>query len=88
MSVMIRRLEAIEVSQKKQQQPAQVNQLVAPSYFNCQNQTHVLEDCPLLPNQAANIQEQINAAFQWARNDPYSQTYNLGWKNHPNFSWN
>lgn len=21
------------------------------------------------------------------QNNPYSNTYNLGWKNHPNFSW-
>ena len=21
------------------------------------------------------------------QNNPYSNTYNLGWRNHPNFSW-
>ena len=23
----------------------------------------------------------------WGQNDPYSNTYNPGWRNHPNFSW-
>ena len=27
-------------------------------------------------------------AFQRPKNDPFSPYYNLGWKNHPNFSWN
>ncbi|WRX13588.1 Integrase [Theobroma cacao] len=26
--------------------------------------------------------------FNRQQNNPYSNTYNLGWKNHPNFSWN
>ena len=33
--------------------------------------------------------QQLNAMFQSGpRNDPYSSTYNPGWKHHPNFSWN
>jgi hypothetical protein len=31
--------------------------------------------------------EQVNAAFSRPGNDPYSNTYNPGWRNHPNFSW-
>jgi peptidyl-tRNA hydrolase len=33
--------------------------------------------------------EQVNAFnnFQKASSGPYSETYNLGWRNHPNFSW-
>jgi hypothetical protein len=31
--------------------------------------------------------EQVNATFSRPGNDPYSNSYNLGWKNHPNFSW-
>nr|ABD63180.1 F7F22.15, related [Asparagus officinalis] len=30
----------------------------------------------------------MNAAFQHPRNDPFSPTYNPGWRNHPNFAWN
>nr|GMD14739.1 Integrase, catalytic core [Ipomoea batatas] len=28
-----------------------------------------------------------NTGRQPPRNDPYSHTYNPGWRNHPNFSW-
>src|SRR5215471_9897090 len=34
--------------------------------------------------------EQINYAGNFQKppqNNPYSNTYNLGWRNHPNFSW-
>ncbi|MED6112225.1 hypothetical protein PIB30_059764 [Stylosanthes scabra] len=31
--------------------------------------------------------EQVNYVGNQPRNDPYSNTYNQGWKNHPNFSW-
>lgn len=33
--------------------------------------------------------EQVNYIGNPPRpqNNPYSQTYNLGWRNHPNFSW-
>ncbi|KAI5676445.1 hypothetical protein M9H77_07395 [Catharanthus roseus] len=32
--------------------------------------------------------EQVNVAQGFHRqNDPYSNTYNSGWRNHPNFSW-
>jgi len=29
----------------------------------------------------------MNAAFSRPQRDPYAQTYNPGWRNHPNFSW-
>ncbi|MED6203000.1 hypothetical protein PIB30_111211, partial [Stylosanthes scabra] len=34
--------------------------------------------------------EQVNYLgnqFRLPQNDPYSNTYNPGWRNHPNFSW-
>ncbi|MED6205883.1 hypothetical protein PIB30_021841 [Stylosanthes scabra] len=31
--------------------------------------------------------EQVNYVGNPPRNDPYSNSYNQGWKNHPNFSW-
>jgi hypothetical protein len=30
---------------------------------------------------------EVNAAFSRSGNDLYSNTYNLVWRNHPNFSW-
>ncbi|MED6124266.1 hypothetical protein PIB30_057325 [Stylosanthes scabra] len=31
--------------------------------------------------------EQVNYVGNQPRNDPYSNTYNQGWRSHPNFSW-
>ncbi|XP_074355671.1 uncharacterized protein LOC141695314 [Apium graveolens] len=48
---------------------------------NCSSPNHVIDNCP--------ESEQVNAMFQpRVRNDPYAPTYNPGWKNRPNFSWN
>ena len=40
------------------------------------------------PSQDSSI-EQLNALNNFQRNqgNPYSNTYNPGWRNHPNFSW-
>ena len=29
----------------------------------------------------------LNNYSQQPENNPYSNTYNLGWRNHPNFGW-
>ena len=72
LATLTRRLEALETNK------------VSSQVFlcaNCNSPTHLIENCPEI--------EQANAMFQSrVRNDPYSSTYNPGWKNHPNFSWN
>ncbi|XP_057440003.1 uncharacterized protein LOC130731798 [Lotus japonicus] len=42
---------------------------------------HDSEDCT-----ETRPEEEVKAMGQ-ARNDPFSNTYNPGWRNHPNFSW-
>jgi len=52
----------------------------------CQAMNHVFEECPvLLAHQM--LPEHMNAAFTKLTNNSYSQTYNPGWRNHPNFLW-
>ncbi|KAG9444943.1 hypothetical protein H6P81_016283 [Aristolochia fimbriata] len=46
--------------------------------FECQGNVYALNSMP----------EQTNFVGNSRRMDPYSNTYNPGWKNHPNFSWN
>lgn len=48
---------------------------------------HGSGDC--LENMFSNPQEQVNYMGNPPRpqNNPYSNAYNLGWRNHPNFSW-
>ncbi|KAG9450070.1 hypothetical protein H6P81_010035 [Aristolochia fimbriata] len=46
--------------------------------YECQRNVYALNSMP----------EQTNFAGNSRMMDPYSNTYNPGWKNHPNFSWN
>ncbi|CAN6544141.1 unnamed protein product [Malus baccata var. baccata] len=55
----------------------------------CSIQGHVSEKCPQLIENGG--WESVNAiGFQGqnqSRHDPYSNTYNPGWRDHPNFKW-
>ncbi|XP_062028613.1 uncharacterized protein LOC133744534 [Rosa rugosa] len=56
----------------------------------CSMQGHVSDQCPQLMESGG--QEGVNAigfqqGFQRPRNDPFSNTYNPGWRDHPNFRW-
>ncbi|KAI5666975.1 hypothetical protein M9H77_16828 [Catharanthus roseus] len=54
----------------------------------CSSPSHVIYDCPSASLFPEFVQEQVNVAQGFHRqNDPYSNTYNSGWRNHPNFSW-
>ncbi|GFS37337.1 hypothetical protein Acr_00g0051420 [Actinidia rufa] len=54
----------------------------------CDTMDHCTEVCPIV----AGVKEtrgQVNVVGQFSRNggNPYSNTYNPGWRNHPNFGW-
>jgi hypothetical protein len=54
----------------------------------CSQFDHTTETC-LMPSSFTD-QEQANYVGQNnypTKNNPYSNTYNAGWRNHPNFSW-
>jgi len=53
----------------------------------CLSPMHQVNDCPTPANFSNVSTEQVNAVFSHLGNDPYSNTYNPRWKNHPNFSW-
>ncbi|XP_077232805.1 uncharacterized protein LOC143871649 [Tasmannia lanceolata] len=78
---LIKRLEAIVVKG-----PSQVHQIAhsVPMCNWCQATDHVMEECPTLAK-FGNSNENASAMVL---NNPYSSTYNPGWRNHPNFSWN
>ena len=50
---------------------------------------HPTGECPTIPTFKEVLLEQTNAIsnFNKPYSNPYSETYNLGWRNHPNFSW-
>ena len=55
----------------------------------CASPNHFVSECPAVPQFSEFMHEQVQQApVQQARrlgNDPYSNTYNPGWRNHPNF---
>ncbi|KAM2574364.1 hypothetical protein TB2_006334 [Malus domestica] len=55
----------------------------------CSIQGHVSEKCPqLIENGGLESANAIRFQSQnQPRHDPYSNTYNLGWRDHPNFKW-
>ena len=48
---------------------------------------HDTSSCPIIPSVNETLHGQVNAIdqFQWGRGNPYSNTYNPRWRNHPNF---
>ena len=55
----------------------------------CLNPAHTAPDCPVSTQYPEFCEDQVNAVTNFRpRNDPYAPTYNPGWRNHPNFSWN
>jgi len=55
----------------------------------CETNEHSTNYCPTLPSFKECLHEHSNAlnSFQKPNHNPYSQTCNSGWRNHPNFSW-
>ncbi|XP_050229099.1 uncharacterized protein LOC126678239 [Mercurialis annua] len=71
-----------QVDLYKRQRNAPIAAVQAGCEF-CGDISHSGGEC-LISEQTTN--EQVNyVGGQW--NDPYSNTYNPGWRNHPNFSW-
>ncbi|KAH7844708.1 hypothetical protein Vadar_030816 [Vaccinium darrowii] len=53
----------------------------------CECKGHIATACPgflAAKGASQNSQEEVNAVRNW---DPYSNTYNPGWRDHPNFGW-
>ncbi|CAL1372023.1 unnamed protein product [Linum trigynum] len=53
----------------------------------CESSHHTVEECQAL-RESTNPQEKVDFIENARRFDPYSNTYNEGWRHHPNFSWN
>ncbi|KAM1067948.1 hypothetical protein ACFX1Q_024007 [Malus domestica] len=52
-------------------------------------QGHLTDKCPqLIENRGWETLNAVGFGNQYqSRNDPFSNTYNLGWRDHPNFKW-
>ena len=76
-----RKVEALEL--KKSGQLKFVQDIVCQI---CETNEHSTTDYPTLPSFKECLHERTLNSFQRPNHNPYSQTYNSGWRNHPNFN--
>ena len=82
----MRRLDALETKEPPPVNQVSPTQSTSAGCTYCQVMNHVFKEYPIfLAHQM--VPEPMNAAFAKPTNNPYSQTYNPDWRNHPNFSW-
>ncbi|KAK9208748.1 hypothetical protein WN944_001108 [Citrus x changshan-huyou] len=79
---LVRKVEVLE--NKKSDQIKSVQEIAGDV---CSSNDHFTQDCPTLPALKECLHDQANAINTFNKPNPYSQTYNPGWRNHPNFSW-
>ncbi|RVW86242.1 hypothetical protein CK203_046076 [Vitis vinifera] len=55
----------------------------------CQSSEHLVSECPTIPVVKEMFMEQANAVgfVKHSNSFPFLNTFNLGWRNHPNLSW-
>jgi hypothetical protein len=82
MDAIVKRLDSLSVGKSVNA----VNTFPVEGCSVCASPMHQAQNCPLM---TVFEMEQVNAfnSFQKPSSGPYSETYNLGWRNHPNFSW-
>jgi hypothetical protein len=83
MDTIVKRLDALSVGKPVNA----ANTFPVESCSSCVSPMHEAQNCPLMTIFAE--MEQMNAFnnFQKPSSEPYSETYNPRWRNHPNFSW-
>jgi hypothetical protein len=83
MDAIVKRLDALSVGKSVNA----ANTFPAESCSICASPMHQAQNCPSMTVFAE--MEQVNAFnnFQKLSSGPYFETYNPGWRNHPNFSW-
>jgi hypothetical protein len=83
MDAIVKRLDALSMERPVKA----VNTFLVESCLVCASPLHQAQSCPSMA--VFSEMEQVNAFnnFQKHSTGPYSETYNPGWRNHPNFSW-
>ncbi|XP_042991370.1 uncharacterized protein LOC122318232, partial [Carya illinoinensis] len=81
-----RKVEAMEL---RKVNPVKASEKEEENCGICEISGHLTQDCPTIPAFKEVLHEQANVMNSYRRpfSSPYSETYNPGWRNHPNFSW-
>ncbi|RVW71373.1 hypothetical protein CK203_060932 [Vitis vinifera] len=55
----------------------------------CQSSEHLVSECPTIPAVREMFMDQANVVgfVKHSNSSPFSNTFNPGWRNHPNLSW-
>ncbi|KAM7488802.1 hypothetical protein LguiB_026286 [Lonicera macranthoides] len=66
-----------------------INQVQAEGCSACASPMHTSQTCPSMVGFSEFVPQQVNAMNDYKKqfNSPFTDTYNPGWRNHPNFSW-
>ncbi|XP_026417127.1 uncharacterized protein LOC113312600 [Papaver somniferum] len=93
-SDILRRLKALEMNQGSNQTMSCNSEPRTYPCTICGDQSHIGPHCPLFyPNETTRDQVSVlhggmNSKYEGrSKFDPYSNTYNPGWRHNPNFSW-
>ena len=80
-----RKVEAMEL---RKVNPVKASEKEEENCGICEISGHLTQDCPTIPAFKEVLHEQANAMNSYMRpfSSPYLETYNPGWRNHPNFS--
>ncbi|XP_026378301.1 uncharacterized protein LOC113272716 [Papaver somniferum] len=85
---LVRRVEALELEKSmKSAATTSWNQVEVYNCVECNSSDYLVDNFPQFHAFQESRPEQANLLYQKHENNPYSQTYNPGWRNHPNFSW-
>src|SRR5215813_3071509 len=82
-AALARKVEALEM--RKSDHVKSIQEVVC---HICNSNEHVTQTRPTLPALQELLHDQVSSinTFKRPNPNPYSQTYNSGWRNHPNFS--
>uniref|UniRef100_A0A2N9I5J1 RNA-directed DNA polymerase n=1 Tax=Fagus sylvatica TaxID=28930 RepID=A0A2N9I5J1_FAGSY len=80
-----RKVESMELRKVNEITPVQKEEVCG----ICEIMGHATHECPTIPAFKEVLHDQANAMNTYKKpfQSPYSETYNPGWRNHPNFSW-
>ena len=84
LEVVTRDLEALKARDGRAYTAARVDQ----ACFVCGGIDHLVQECPTFLEMKGVYEAQCNAVGMYQKPYPtHSETYNPGWRNHPNLSW-
>jgi len=85
MANLSRRLKLLETKEPILVNQVSPNPIQNPDCTYCQTMNYMFEECLIFHTQQM-FPEHMNVALSRSHNNLYAQTYNLGWRNHLNFS--